>query len=62
MNEEQELLQDQPEDMLRAMSREELSKRQADAVRWARNVGLGNGLSEGLGPAPEREDYEQAKI
>lgn len=40
MNEEQELLQDQPEDMLRAMSREELSKRQADAVRWARNVGM----------------------
>jgi hypothetical protein len=43
MNEEQELLQDEPEGM-RNVSREELAKRQADAVRWSRNVGLSKGL------------------
>jgi len=46
-NEQQELLRHQSEGM-RAISREELAKRQSEAVQWARNVGMPHDSYRGI--------------
>lgn len=46
-DEQQELPHDQAEGV-RAMSREELAKRQAEAVRWARNDGMTHDSYRGI--------------